>query len=118
MRRLVHRVDRKNTQRPADRGLDPDSRGTLHQAQEKLHGMLAQPLALPCQPITEVTIPEGKTVQQICPIERGGLLQRCRCILCDGRFEGGKIGFDYLRRKADRAAIRLKERSGPPGRGE
>ena len=56
MRRLVHRIDRQNAQRPADRGLDPGRRGALHQAQEELHGMLAQPLAFPAQPVVEIAV--------------------------------------------------------------
>ena len=68
MRRLVYRVDRKNAQRPADRRLDPDCCGALHQAQEKLYGMLAQPLALAGQPVVEVTIPQRKAIQQVSPI--------------------------------------------------
>jgi hypothetical protein len=68
MRRLVHRVDRKSAQRPADRRLDPDSCGALHQTHEKLHGMLAQPLALPGQPVVEVTIPQRKAIQEVSPV--------------------------------------------------
>ena len=63
MRRLVYRIDRKDTQRPADRRLDPDCCSALHQAQEKLYGVLAQPLALAGQPVIEVAIPQRKAIQ-------------------------------------------------------
>ena len=115
MRRLVYRVNRKNTQCPADRRLDPDCRGALHQAQEKLHGMLAQPLAFSGQPIAEATIPQRKTIQQVSSIEPCGPLQRGRRVLRDCPFEGGNIGFDHPRGEADRARICFQERRGTPG---
>ena len=118
MGRLVHRVDRKNAQSPADRRLDPDCRGALHQAQEKLHGMLAQPLAFSGQPIAEATIPQRKPIQQVSSIEPGGALQRCRRVLRDCRFERGKVGFDHSLGKADRARFCFEKRRGASGGGQ
>ena len=37
-------------------GSTPVRGGALHQAQEKLHGMLAQPLALAGQPLVKVAV--------------------------------------------------------------
>jgi hypothetical protein len=56
VRRLVYRIDRQDAKRPAYRGLAPGSGGALHQAQEKLHGVLAQPLALAGQPLVKVAV--------------------------------------------------------------
>ena len=56
MCRLVYRINRQDAKRPAYRGLAPGRGGALHQAQQKLHGMLAQPLALAGQPFVEVAV--------------------------------------------------------------
>jgi hypothetical protein len=118
MRRLVYRVDRKNAQRPADRRLDPDCCGLFHQAQEKLHGMLAQPLAFPGQPFTEVAVPQRKTIEQVSPIQPGRPFQCRRRVLRDRRPEGGKVGFDHPRREADRARICFQKWRGASGGGQ
>jgi len=70
----VDRIDRQDTQRPADRRLDAGSGGPLHQAQKKLHGVFAQPLTLAGQPLVEISVTQRKSVEQVRPIERRGML--------------------------------------------
>jgi hypothetical protein len=57
MCRLVNRIDCQNPKRPADRGFGFGCRGQFHQAEEELHRMFAQPLALPGQPFVEIAVP-------------------------------------------------------------